>query len=142
VRLLESCAAGVSRKVFLVGPYALKLPRFGFSRRNNWQAGLMGLLANMTERAWSGFDPRLCPVLFSLPGGILVVMRRARPLTEAEWASVGPDFARLGHDAALPIEVKRANLGVHDGRIVAVDYGGGTWGAEAPLQSTTLERSA
>ena len=29
--------------------------------------------------------PELCPVLFSMPGGLLIVMPWARPLTAAEW---------------------------------------------------------
>jgi len=42
----------------------------------------------MQEREFSAERwPQLCPVIFSLPGGFLVVMPRARPLTDAEWAA-------------------------------------------------------
>jgi hypothetical protein len=40
----------------------------------------------MQERAFAEERwPELCPLRFSLPGGFLVVMPRARPLTYAEW---------------------------------------------------------
>ena len=40
----------------------------------------------MQERAFAceGW-PELCPVTLSLPGGFLIIMRRARPLTNEEW---------------------------------------------------------
>ena len=52
-----------------------------------------------------------------------VVMRRARPLTEAEWAAFDFEaFVERG-DWRLPVENKDDSFGVLEGRIVAVDYG-------------------
>ena len=108
------CLNGATRIVLLVGGYAVKLPRL-----NTWRTFLNGLLANMQEREFSltGW-PELCPVLFSFPGGWLVVMRRARPLTYCEFEAV--DMRGFG---GIPVEGKRDSFGWLDGRIVAVDYG-------------------
>jgi hypothetical protein len=70
--------------------------------------------------------PELCPVLFSLPGGWLVVMRRAQVLTDSEWLQL--DEAALMElinrdDYILPVELKSDSFGWLDGRLVAVDYG-------------------
>lgn len=128
---MRVCRDGVTRIVLLVGPWAIKLPRFGYG----YTMGLRGLLCNMQERAiWSLGWPQLCPVLFALPGGWLIVMRRARPLTDAEWASF--DVAAYEEfrqhrktegnrlcDGIVPSEYKRAHFGFVDGRLVTVDYG-------------------
>jgi len=79
---------GAVRTVILTRHYVFKIPgRWRWSgRRWWWEFVLRGLLSNMQERkfAWEGW-PELCPVCFSVPGGFLIVMPRARPLTEAQW---------------------------------------------------------
>lgn len=70
-------------------------------------------------------DKRLCPVLFSLPGGFLVVMPRT-------WRWVGPHFYAKGLVEGLykdlPVEPKASSFGWlwkgWDYQLVAVDYGG------------------
>jgi hypothetical protein len=48
------------------------------TRLLSWKHFLYGLLANMQEAQFSKTSwPELCPVLWSLPGGFLVVMPRA-----------------------------------------------------------------
>lgn len=67
----------------------------------------------------------LCPVVFHVPGGILVAMRRARPLTDAEWHTIEwqePDVFSGG--LKVRIEHKRSSWGVVANQLVAVDYGG------------------
>lgn len=122
---------GCTRIVVLIGSWAIKLPRFGYG----YAMGLRGLLCNMQERAiWTLGWPQLCPVLFSLPGGWLLVMRRAEPLTDEQWAAF--DFpayeafrrhrATEGNrmsDGIVPAEYKREHFGMVDGRMVTVDYG-------------------
>lgn len=133
---------GVTREVFLVGQWAIKVPRMCYG----WRSFLQGLLANLQEvDFWSTRWPTLCPVLFAIPGGWLVVMRRARPLTDQEWAAFDyPSFVTMGcHYAAanlemqhgnprpgaepeggmVPVENKQDSFGVLNGVIVAVDYG-------------------
>jgi hypothetical protein len=127
---MRICRDGVTRIVLLAGPWAFKFPRFGYG----YAMGLRGLLCNMQERGiWVLGWPQLCPVLFALPGGWLLVMRRARPLTMDEWQALdvaefrkhrvreqdGPE----SYDGIVPVEDKQDSFGVVDGRIVAVDYG-------------------
>ncbi|MDP3740344.1 MAG: hypothetical protein Q8R02_23355 [Hyphomonadaceae bacterium] len=111
---------GITREVILIGRYAIKVPRIVYG----WRMFLCGLLANMQEREFARAGwPELCPVTFSIPGGWLVVMRRARPLTPAEWSDFRPyDFCNLD-DRVIPAEAKYDSFGVLDGSIVAVDYG-------------------
>jgi len=109
---------GATRTVLLTKRYAIKVPRLA-----SWRLFLCGLLANMQEREFSRAGwPELCPVLFSLPGGWLVVMPRAAPLSDLEWAQIDmrwPDRA----DYVVPVEMKRDSFGRLLSRIVAVDYG-------------------
>jgi hypothetical protein len=67
--------------------------------------------------------PELCPVVWSVPGGWLLVMRRAEPLSDEEFDSL--DFLRFARtaDYAVPVEDKIDSFGRFAGRIVAVDYG-------------------
>lgn len=130
LRNFAICRDGVTRIVLLIGPWAVKLPRFGYG----YAMGLRGLLCNMQERAiWTLGWPQLCPVLFSLPGGWLLVMRRARPLDDHEWQVLDVEEFRWNRKSSIagermvegcvPVETKRDSFGVVDGRIVAVDYG-------------------
>ena len=79
---------GSVRTIFIGRRHVFKLPgRWTFRRwRWWWDSLLRGLLSNMQERAFAREGwPELCPITFSLPGGFLVVMRRAHPLTNEEW---------------------------------------------------------
>ena len=118
-------AWGSTRIVVLTRRWAIKLPR-----PTEWRLFLHGLLANMQERQWSSLhDPRLCPVKWSLPGGWLVVMPRAEPISDDAWAVMNPE-AWCGEREedempyCIPVEAKRDSFGrLPNGRIVAVDYG-------------------
>lgn len=111
---------GVTREVILTRRFAFKIPRMVYG----WRMFLCGLLANMQEREFGRLKwPELCPVVFSVPGGWLVVMRRALPLTDDEWFSFDPiPFCQQAH-RPLPVEHKRDSFAKIDGRIVAIDYG-------------------
>lgn len=111
---------GATRIVILTRRLAIKLPRFD----SGWKALLVGLIANMQEAEFGRLGwPELCPVRFSLPGGFLVVMPRARPLDRQAWFALDYRrfFASRGQVALA--EEKMDSFGIHDGRIVAVDYG-------------------
>lgn len=103
---------GTTREVLLVGRWAIKVP--------TWRHGLRcwchGVLANYGEREWSGFRQSMLkpnPVLWSSPGALINVYRRARPCAiRPHWY----DWTPWG-------DAKSANLGVVDGRVVIVDYG-------------------
>lgn len=119
---------GVTRTVILTKRWAIKLPSVVYG----WKFFLYGFLANMQEVSWSGFDDRLCPIIFALPGGSLIVMPRCKPLTDEEYIAevyTGWD-AMCDRDTgevlsgSLPVEMKTCSFGRLNGKIVAVDYGG------------------
>jgi len=108
---------GATRIVLLVGKYAVKVPRFTL-----WHTFLWGLLANMQERLfWETRWPELCPILFSLPGGWIVIMPRLEPLTE-EFDGLSPAWG-ITRDYCIPVEHKRDSFGWLSSKIVAIDYG-------------------
>ncbi len=110
---------GTTRAVFLTRRLAFKVPT-----PSHWQNFLLGLLGNMQERQFSTAGwPELCPVLFSLPGGFLVVMARAEPLTDLEWSMLEYERYVDREDYRVPVENKRSSFGVYRGKIVAIDYG-------------------
>ena len=117
---MKLVSTGVAREVILVGPWAVKIPKL----RYGWRNFLQGLIANMNEATWgrSGYEG-LCPVLFTLPGGWLLIQRRATPLTCAEWCSLDQESFLDRGDYLIPAEWKRDSFGRINERIVAVDYG-------------------
>ncbi|MBZ9715514.1 hypothetical protein [Deinococcus multiflagellatus] len=108
---------GATRVVLLLGPWAVKWPNPA-----TWRSFLQGLLANDQETrfAFADLGWPLCPVLWALPGGAVLVQRRARPLTEAEFAALPRE---AWTDLQDLVEWKRDSFGVLDGQVVAVDYG-------------------
>ncbi len=111
--------SGVTRDVLLTGRLAIKIPKL-----TSWRLFLLGLLANMQERTFARAGwAELCPVIFSVPGGWLTVMRRADPLSPEEWETFDVEAFCDRPDYFVPVEPKRDSFGKVNGRIVAVDYG-------------------
>ena len=111
---------GITREVFLTRRYAVKIPKLLYG----WHKFLCGLLANMQEATFSRAGwPELCPVVFAVPGGWMIVIRRVEPLSDAEWASFDAEAFCETKDYMIPAEFKRDSFGRLDGRIVAIDYG-------------------
>lgn len=115
---------GCTRIVIVTKRFAFKLPNF----LDGWSMFLRGLLANLEEAGWSKMlwknenSMGLCPVVFSLKGGFLIVMRKARILTWEEFCEFDYEtFTRT--KAPIPVEQKADSFGWLDGEIVAVDYG-------------------
>lgn len=112
-------AYGVTRQVLLIGGLAIKIPRL-----TEWRLFLLGLLANMQERLFSRTGwPELCPVLFSTPGGWLVVMKRARLMTDAEFDDMDMKAWVDRGEYTVPAELKSDSFGYIGDQLVAVDYG-------------------
>lgn len=110
---------GSTRTVFLMGSYAFKVPAV-----TEWRLLLLGLLANMQEACFSRTGwPELCPVVLSIPGGWLVVMRRAQPLSMDAFERMDVEQWKDRGDYIVPVENKLDSFGVLDGNVVAVDYG-------------------
>ena len=114
-------ARGATRDVFLIGSWAFKIPSL-----RSWRNFLLGLLANLQEREFAKLGwSELCPVSFSLPGGLLVVMPRAgRPCdhyTDTDYLLM----IELAKDEGrhLPVEYKESSFGILGGSLVIVDYG-------------------
>jgi hypothetical protein len=145
-RSLWGWVSGEQRWIVLCGSLVLKSPRTA------WGNGCLsrfrlGLRANQQEARFSltGW-PELCPVVAKIPGGLLNVMLRAKPLSDEEWsefdyqsfvARCSPDdpwwhersmaagYAIAPAEGLVPAECKPNSFGVLRRRIVAVDYGGG-----------------
>ena len=116
---MEFMKNGTTRTVFLISKYAVKIPSF-FS----WKMFLHGLLANMQEASFSKTKwPELCPVLFELPGGFLIVQKRAEPIDAEEYYSLSFYELTIRKDYIVPAEDKPNSWGKINGKIVAIDYG-------------------
>ena len=107
---------GVFRRVFLVGRYAIKTPRFKHL--------LMGMRSNRWEREmWCHWQPRfrwrtLCPVLFADALGVLVVMPRALQPAPQGQVDTLPDYY-----PDITAESKHEDYGFLAQDLVALDYG-------------------
>ena len=106
---------GCNRLVLLTRRYAIKFPL-----PDTWRSILFGLLNNMNE-AEVGRKRGCCPVLWSAPGGLAVVMPRADILSEDEFRTF--DAAAFCEAHGVRAEHKADSFGRLAGRIVAVDYG-------------------
>lgn len=117
---------GVSRWVLLFGRFALKFPSF-----SSWDQFLQGLRANMQETRFASWkravdSHKLCPILFTVPGGWLNIMPRVRMLAPQAWDAFKLEFDKwkvVDDDFHVPVERKRSSFGWLDGRVVAIDYG-------------------
>lgn len=110
---------GVTRHVFIVGRWALKVPRLNYG----WAMFLRGLLGNMQEATWGrcGWDG-ICPVVFALPGGFVIVQRRVRVMTDEEFAAFDWRAFTRRKGYRIPAERKSDSFGWLDGAVVAIDY--------------------
>lgn len=128
--------------VLLIGNYAIKLPNL----RYRYPAAIWGLIHNLSERNWwrsvrtvgvTGADdvgndwrqamrPLLCPVIWGDRWGIMLIMRRAKPLPKnydcpAFYVWQEYRFKKLA-GVTCPAELKRESFGLLEGRVVAIDY--------------------
>ena len=118
---MQLITTGVTRIILLVGPYAIKIPNI-----KSWRLLLHGLLANMQERLWSPYSRTLtAPVLFSMPGGFLLVMERCTPVESLSNRQVKEYKRRCARCGLLvPVEFKASSFGIHPTHgLVALDYG-------------------
>jgi hypothetical protein len=107
---------GATRIVILTQKWAIKIPSFV-----EWRLFLFGLLANMQEVKFSrshDFKDILCPVVFSIPGGFLLIMPRVEVVDEISYDELYPFVKRLPF-----LEVKACNYGYLREVLVCVDYG-------------------
>jgi hypothetical protein len=112
---------GSARMAILTKCYAIKIPRIDM--------GAEGFRSNSREhRKWAESSAaHLCPILSTLPFGMVIIMPRARPLTDSEFAELSAEYvAEAGQwsPPRLAGDFKRENFGFYDGKIVRIDYEG------------------
>ena len=109
---------GSSRIVILIGNYAFKFPYIFL-----WQNFLFGLIANINEVRFNRLkDSRLAPVVFWIPFGLFLVMKRANPLINFD-KKLLTDFCLEKNGLVLPVELKKDSFGYINNKLVAIDYG-------------------
>lgn len=94
----------------------------------SWSHFLTGLLANLQEVTWTKINDdvissKLCPVTFSLPLGLLVVMERLEEVTDIDITGELLGFMVETSYVGVPVEPKHNSFGKKDGKMVAIDYG-------------------
>jgi hypothetical protein len=126
--------SGITRTVWLVGRYAVKVPslrRYGDGLSGALWSLCRGVLANQAEATWwrNSHNPNLCPVLHSWLGGIINIYPRCTPyeVTPAvEQAMFHRETRALPELDPWPGDEKPDNYGwlpTADGpRLVRVDY--------------------
>lgn len=118
----QYCRQGVTRRVLLVGNYAIKVPN-----AQEWRTFIYGITANMIERKFSEMDePRLAKIHYANRFGFLLIMERLHPLTDAQWDEFNYKAFCDQTDWHMEgiTEDKRDGLGsTPDGQIKFVDYG-------------------
>ncbi len=117
---MQLIKTGATRWVLLTKSYAFKVPNL-----TKYRTFLCGLLANMQEVAFSKvtiFKHKLCPVLFHLPGGLLVVMPRCGKLKKQYTNYELENFCNL-EEGVIPAEIKQDSFGMLNDNLVCLDYG-------------------
>jgi len=114
---------GTTRAVLCVGPLAIKFARSADGARGNRYE------ADLYRRSDQDHRQLLCPPLYCFPLGAVLVMRRARPMTKADYRLHVHDAGvmhRWGYrgsgDDGSPFEPKADAWGWLDDRPVAIDY--------------------
>lgn len=111
---------GCTRWVILTKNYAIKFPALC-----HWNHFLQGILGNIQEQIfWKNLKhPKLCPILFYLPSGLFLVMKRGEDLTMEEFFGINYEEWISEDGWIIPVENKICSFKKIDGNIVAVDYG-------------------
>ncbi len=113
---------GCTRMVFLFGDYAIKIPIV----RSTWEMFLLGLLGNMQEKLFSEiYNDAVSPVIFSIPGGWLNIMKRVRTLSSDDFLCFDYHYwcnYKFPYKIVI-VENKQDSFGWLNGEIVACDYG-------------------
>jgi hypothetical protein len=114
------------RPVIVIGPIALKIARNRDGRACNRYE------ANLYRKTTARRRALLCPVLWLSPGGHLLMMRAAVPLSErmsqAEYLDAAKQWDAMPGEDSCPFEPKPSDWGWYKGRRVALDYSTPAWG--------------
>ena len=117
---------GITRTVILTKRHAIKFPTI----RYGWGKFLYGLLSNIDEARFAPLSDhfKLCPTIYSAPGGWMNIQPRCQPLTDDEWHSVelqSDAYSEHGQHTwqGMNCDFKRDNFGTLNGSIILLDYG-------------------
>jgi hypothetical protein len=114
------------RPVIVIGPIALKIARNEAGRACNRYE------ANLYRKTTPQRRAMLCPVLWVSPGGLLLIMRAALPLSEMmsleEYLEAAEEWDAMPSEDSCPFEPKASDWGWYKGRRVALDYSTPAWG--------------
>jgi hypothetical protein len=121
---------GAFRTVWFIEKWAIKIPRSPEGLKANQREVAKWRSIGNTIFDYPGGNIRLCPIVFSLPFGFAVVMRRAKLLPPNYFADL-KTFTRtqfLFHTVRQNIMdtdyLKASNYGFLDGTLVVLDYAG------------------
>jgi len=122
---LSISTTGVTRMVILWRGVAIKIPK-----PSKWSNFLRGLIGNINESdTWKynsgkydcGYSHLLAPVIWCSWGGWVLIMKRAKIITNQEWGegvlSIDEHIRTFGGDDTI------SNYGFIGDRLVKIDYG-------------------
>ncbi|MEO6302174.1 MAG: hypothetical protein ABIP51_03270 [Bacteroidia bacterium] len=116
---------GVTRIVVLWRGVVIKFPK-----PMKWSNFLRGLIGNINERdtyRWNsgkyekGYSHLLAPVIWCSWGGWILIMKRAKLLTEQEWGE--GEWAVKEHIQNFRGDDTISNYGIINKKLVKIDYG-------------------
>lgn len=107
---MEINKKGAFRLVFMFRKFVIKIPRIKYG----YKFFLQGIISNLSEKEWSGFDKRLCPVIYCNSFGLVLIMKKAQPYD---------GFINFKEFEDLPLDPHNDNFGIYNNRLVLVDYG-------------------
>lgn len=122
---MQIIKTGMTRIVVVTKHYAIKFPRYTSARQF-----LAGILCNISEAHFYKQHPEhhtiLCPIVFYVPCGLCVVMKRAEPLLITKWYQCNSEILNiLNHIIAINDichDIQISNFGTLDGVTVCIDY--------------------
>lgn len=119
--------SGSTRWVILTRRYAIKFPI-----PTTWKRFVQGMLSNLTEGQWKGYQNKfLCPIKYSNKFGLVVVMTRARPVNHKGlfWIELERLYTCASNEPQkldkefFEYDALPKNFGYINGQLVKIDYG-------------------
>jgi len=88
---------GTTRIVLLISSWAIKVPSCV-----EWRLFLWGILGNIQEaQLWNKMPnarDMMCPILFTSPGKLLIIMRRAMPVSRYDWEYLNNEWYKTAYN--------------------------------------------
>ena len=133
-KFFKFCNQGSRRWVFLIGKYAVKIPKF-----SSWLSMLLGFMENLEERYWwcadgivrktwsdgpNEISHHMCEIFWADRFGFMVIMERVAPCTEEQYKQYEEFLKNKFKGLSFVQDLKPDNVGIcADGRVVITDFG-------------------